>query len=471
MSRKITEHEEMLPAAIDGDDMLEIVDISDSSDAPSGTNKKLKWSDAEAKLQEHFDNVYSTFSGDYDDLSNKPTLGTAASQNSTAFATASQGAKADTAIQPGDLADVATTGSYNDLSDTPDLSNLPSAGEKQALVGSSGTPSNLNPYVTNADSRLTNARTPTSHAISHQSGGSDAIKLDDLAAPDDNTDLDATTSAHGLFPKADKVKLNGIEANADVTDAANVGSSIDGTTAKGSLVDNDEFAILDSAASNNLKTVLWSVIKTALNALYALKGLITGSGLTMGTGKLLGRSTASTGAIEEITVGSGLSLSGGTLSASGGGGGSGKLVDHLVYQDSGSSTTTAIIPTDGTIPQNTEGVEHGSVSFTPKAIGNILVVSVSGMYSRSTNGTISLALFQDSASNAISAQALYISAATTINLFSIKVSLTASGTSSTTFKLRHGPATSGTSYINRTSSTGFFGGIEFVTWEISEYAP
>lgn len=39
------------------------------------------------------------------------------------------------------------------------------------------------------------------HAAQHQSGGSDAIKLDDLATPDDNTDLDATTSRHGLLPK------------------------------------------------------------------------------------------------------------------------------------------------------------------------------------------------------------------------------------------------------------------------------
>jgi hypothetical protein len=34
-----------------------------------------------------------------------------------------------------------------------------------------------------------------------QSGGAQAIKLDDLAAPDDNTDLNASSSAHGLLPK------------------------------------------------------------------------------------------------------------------------------------------------------------------------------------------------------------------------------------------------------------------------------
>jgi len=51
------------------------------------------------------------------------------------------------------------------------------------------------------DSRLSDDRDPNPHKTSHQSGGSDAIKLDDLAAPDDNTDLDASTGAHGLLQK------------------------------------------------------------------------------------------------------------------------------------------------------------------------------------------------------------------------------------------------------------------------------
>jgi hypothetical protein len=46
-------------------------------------------------------------------------------------------------------------------------------------------------------------------------------------------------------------------------------------------------------------------------------GAITSSGLTMATARLLGRSTAATGAPEEITVGSGLTLSGGTITATG----------------------------------------------------------------------------------------------------------------------------------------------------------
>jgi len=46
-------------------------------------------------------------------------LGTAATTSASDYATAAQGAKADTAIQSADLATVATTGSYNDLSNKP----------------------------------------------------------------------------------------------------------------------------------------------------------------------------------------------------------------------------------------------------------------------------------------------------------------------------------------------------------------
>jgi hypothetical protein len=52
----------------------------------------------------------------------------------------------------------------------------------------------------------------------------------------------------------------------------------------------------------------------------AANGAITGSGLTMATARLVGRTTASTGAPEEISIGAGLALSAGTLSATGGGG-------------------------------------------------------------------------------------------------------------------------------------------------------
>ena len=50
---------------------------------------------------------------------------------------------------------------------------------------------------------------------------------------------------------------------------------------------------------------------------YAIGGAITSSGSTMATARLLGRTTASTGAVEQISAGSGLALSAGTLACSG----------------------------------------------------------------------------------------------------------------------------------------------------------
>lgn len=50
------------------------------------------------------------------------------------------------------------------------------------------------------------------------------------------------------------------------------------------------------------------------------EGAVTTSGLTMATDRLLGRDTSGTGAIEELTVGGGLSISGGSLSVSSSGG-------------------------------------------------------------------------------------------------------------------------------------------------------
>lgn len=58
-----------------------------------------------------------------------------------------------------------------------------------------------------------------------------------------------------------------------------------------------------------------NTIGAVFDLVYALRGLITGSNLTQNTGKLLGRTTASAGAIEEIAVGDGLNLAAGELSA------------------------------------------------------------------------------------------------------------------------------------------------------------
>ena len=61
-------------------------------------------------------------SGSYNDLSDTPTLGTAASADVGDFATAAQGTLASSAVQPGDLAAVATSGDSADVS-TPEITS------------------------------------------------------------------------------------------------------------------------------------------------------------------------------------------------------------------------------------------------------------------------------------------------------------------------------------------------------------
>jgi hypothetical protein len=113
------------------------------------------------------------------------------------------------------------------------------------------------------------------------------------------------------------------EALAGLVGGGGDGAPTDGPyitkTASSSL--SNEFA-LGSLATGILKnTTTTGVPSIAVAGTdYVAPGAATGSGLTMATARILGRTTASTGAIEEITVGSGLSLSGGTLSATGGGG-------------------------------------------------------------------------------------------------------------------------------------------------------
>lgn len=123
--------------------------------------------------------------GAYSDLSGLPTLGTAAAAATTDFATAAQGALADSATQPGDLATVATTGAY------ADLSGLPTLGNSSGLdVGTTtGT------VAAGDDARLSDDRDPTAHASDHAAAGGDALTgLSSSQMPNvSGSDISATT--------------------------------------------------------------------------------------------------------------------------------------------------------------------------------------------------------------------------------------------------------------------------------------
>jgi hypothetical protein len=72
-------------------------------------------------------------------LSDITDAGTAAASNTGDFATSAQGSLADTAVQPGDLATVATTGDYDDLTDKPTIPTASTATPSALGVAAAGT--------------------------------------------------------------------------------------------------------------------------------------------------------------------------------------------------------------------------------------------------------------------------------------------------------------------------------------------
>lgn len=132
------------------------------------------------------------------------------------------------------------------------------------------------------------------------------------------------------------------------------------------------------------------------------------------------------------------------ISISGGSSSGGKLVQR--QQTSYSTqllTTTAVIPSDDTIPQNTEGVQILSKGITPQAVDNIINVSVF-VPQASDYGTI-LALFQNSNANASAAA----KADTSPSVAVLHYAMTVTSTASITFTVRIGCMQSGKLGVNR----------------------
>lgn len=117
-------------------------------------------------------------------------------------------------------------------------------------------------------------------------------------------------------------------------------------------------------------------------------------------------------------------------------------------------TTTASIPVDDTIPQNTEGAEAFTLSFTPKEATSKILVEVMGWCDQNVTTYAMFALFKDSDASAFASLGLNPTAGSGKD-FSFRGSFTAGGTSSITIKLRFGitVASGATLAIN-----GFSGG-------------
>lgn len=122
--------------------------------------------------------------------------------------------------------------------------------------------------------------------------------------------LGATTFGASLVAAANAAAARVVLAVTSIGDAlfTAVSAAAARATLGSTTVGDALFIAADAAAAR-------TAIGAQASGSYATSGAVTGSGLTQTTARLLGRTTAGTGAVEEITVGSGLSLSGGELTA------------------------------------------------------------------------------------------------------------------------------------------------------------
>lgn len=157
---------------------------------------------------------------------------------------------------------------------------VPSTGEKAALVGTSGAPGAGNLYVTNADARNTNARTPTAHAASHQNGGSDEISVAGLSGllADQQTPLaHASSHSDGGSDAVDILDLDGYTgSSSDVLR----GDATWGAGGGGSDWDVTIIKSADQTVSNNATPQNDTELFTTLsaNTLYLIEVVLLYSG-------------------------------------------------------------------------------------------------------------------------------------------------------------------------------------------------
>lgn len=148
-------------------------------------------------------------------------------------------------------------------------------------------------------------------------------------------------------------------------------------------------------------------------ASFALTGAVTSSGLTMNTARLLGRTTASAGAIEEMTVGASLTLSAGSLSGTAASTSQEGVAELLTQAEYDAATDTTRVPTANltriVIAAEQATTSGTAIDFTGIPAGTRrITVMLAGV---STNGTSNL-LVQIGDSGGIETTG-YVSVATT----------------------------------------------------------
>jgi len=139
--------------------------------------------------------------------------------------------------------------------------------------------------------------------------------------------------------------------------------------------------------------------------------------------------------------------------------GGGKILQVVNVMSNDVATGTTVMPFDNTIPTNAEGDEYMTLAITAANGNNKLLIQVCVNISLSIAASMAVALFKDSAANAVAAVTQFESTATGNNLISFNHFMAAGTTAATTFKVRAGGGGASTATFNGQNAGRLFGGV------------
>jgi hypothetical protein len=184
--------------------------------------------------------------------------------------------------------------------------NLPLKTGTNGVVEAGSFGTSAGSFCEGNDARLSDDRDPNAHAASHAAGGSDPVTLEPSQITNlDSAILDAISTGNTIFSRNIQIK----DAASDFTGKFRADDD--------SLTANRTYDLPDASGILALTS---DIPTTASDIGAAASGSVTTSGLTQASARILGRTSSGTGAVEEIQIGSGLSLSAGELSATSSGG-------------------------------------------------------------------------------------------------------------------------------------------------------
>lgn len=145
----------------------------------------------------------------------------------------------------------------------------------------------------------------------------------------------------------------------------------------------------------------------------------------------------------------------------------GTIINRAYTELTSVGTTTALIPTDDTIPQNTEGTQIMTCAITPKlASSKLRITVIVNIQASDTSSTQVVALFRDSTASAVAA-CMHSSVSDGVYQATLTCEIDSSAASATTFKVRVGTG-SATMTWNGSAGSRTLGGVMRSTIVIEE---